>query len=106
MVLLSRRFAIITKTHNTHTPKARVEITRSKRRVREALEKRAAGVMSETSLPSKTITVYELPTGWRRPSSSWLKTRAFQTSTKQYPKTEDDVLAFTIEYIGMLVEHV
>lgn len=103
---MSRRFAIITKTHNTHTPKARVEITRSKRRVREALEKRAADAVSETSLPSKTITVYELPPSWRRPSDGWLKTRAFQTSTKQYPKTEDDVLAFTIEYVGTAVEYV
>ena len=103
-------YAIIRESTDSRLPNSKVEFTRSKRRVREALQERARLTHEDPAAAKNwhhTLTrVFEMPFGWRRPTAKQLKEESDKTMRSAYRRYPEDVLSEVVHRDGEQVSEV
>ncbi len=99
------RYALTEKSTDMRDPRSVVKFTTSRREA-VAWLKRSGGFTHADPVAARNYhhtfrEVYEIPSGWRKPSQRELDLRARKDATPTYPRNSTDVLRGIVEDVGV-----
>lgn len=101
-------YAILTYSTDQTSPNYKIEFTTSKKKVREALNCEMKTTYEDPELAQNWHhdfkSVYEMPTGWRRPTKKYIRDEVNRRSGSIYSPNENGVIAGVIFKDGAEVE--
>lgn len=103
------RYAVIEKSTDLRYPQTKITFTTSLAKAKRIRELRSGRFTYDDPDEARNwhrtfVYVYQLPTGWRKPSEKFLREEARKESTPTYPRTPSDILGEIIRKVGTKVD--
>lgn len=103
-------YAILTYSTDQTRPNYKIEFTTSKKKVREALNYKMQTTYedpeSARNWHNDLKSVYEMPSGWRKPTKKYIKDETSRRSGSIYSPNENGVIAGAIFKDGVKVTNI
>lgn len=103
-------YAILTYSTDQTRPNYKIEFTTSKKKVKEALNYKIKTTYEDPELAQNwhndLKSIYEMPTGWRKPSQKYIKDEVRRMSGSIYSPNENGIIAREIFRAGIEIKNI